>query len=785
MRNLLLLKTGILGINARNLLYIRPFNKKNAIRLADNKLKTKHYLSVRGIPVAKLYGSIQDKQQIEKFHWNTLPKSFVIKPNRGFGGEGILVIDNFDHNDEDRLESISNHILNILEGNFSLSSAPDLAIIEQKIIPHPYFLEYGITSLPDVRIIVHNLIPVMAMLRIPTPESGDTANLHQGGAIAGIDLANGTITHIFHKGKLVDNLPFSKKPLRKFQIPKWDEILKIAATTQVISNLGYLAIDIVIDKNENPLVLELNARGGLGIQLANQAPLKERLDRIMGLKVQTPEKGVRLAKDLFGSTIEKEITQLSGKIVVGVIEPVEILLGKKGTHKVIASIDTSYKESVIDRNLAINLKLISNDGATPEFVQVDFILGGRRIKTKLYVDILDDIEEHMIVGKSDLSGYLLDPEKKHTARDSKKVSLITPTIRSDYPEIDRKLAFIDEKLSILKYLRPINAKEEEERFFQSPDTYNPQFEYSELDYDSENFMSILQELKTDDTPLGQLFDKKRNELIMTILMLENRDTDDFTKYSIDLYGDVTKELLDIARTRLSEMPSSFEEEKIYTALEARRFFEETIKYYGLDWKISISEKISSQASVGKSGKLFIRKDAVFPKSKIYGTIAHEIETHILSAENGKLQPYLLFNRGFANYLKTQEGLAVYNQEEFIETGRKNIKYYMTAANILAVYYAHKFSFVESYQMLKKHNISDTDAFRLILKAKRGIRDTSKPGCFTKGSIYLKGALMIQDFASNGGDLKKLYVGKIALEDLDIIYAIPTLRPPTYLPKFLI
>ena len=137
MSNLLLLKTGILGINARNLLYIRPFNKKNAIRLADNKLKTKHYLSVRGIPVAKLYGSIQNKQQIEKFHWNTLPKSFVIKPNRGFGGEGILVIDNFDHNDEDRLESISNHILNILEGNFSLSSAPDLAIIEQKIIPHP------------------------------------------------------------------------------------------------------------------------------------------------------------------------------------------------------------------------------------------------------------------------------------------------------------------------------------------------------------------------------------------------------------------------------------------------------------------------------------------------------------------------------------------------------------------------------------------------------------------------------------------------------------------------
>jgi len=777
--------TGILGINARNLLYIRPFNKKNAIRLADNKLKTKHYLSVRGIPVAKLYGSIQEKQQIDSFQWNTLPKSFVIKPNRGFGGEGIMVIDNFDHNDSERLEFISNHILNILEGNFSLSSAPDLAIIEQKIIPHPCFLDYGITALPDVRIIVHNLIPIMAMLRLPTPESGITANLHQGGAIAGIDLANGTITHIFYKGKLVDNLPFSKKPLRKFKIPKWDEIMKIAASTQVISNLGYLAVDIVIDKNETPMVLELNARGGLGIQLANQAPLKERLDRIMGLKVQTPEKGVRLAKDLFGSTIEKEITHLSGKIVVGVTEPVEILLGKKGTHKVIASIDTSFKESTIDRNLAVNLKLISDDGSTPEYVQTDFILGGRRIKNKLHIDILNDIEEHMIVGKDDLSGYLLDPDKKHFLGDSKDVNLITPTIRYDYPEIDRKLAFIDEKLAILKYLRPININEEEEKFFAAPDSYNPQFEYSELDFDSENFKTLLKDLNTDNTPLGQLFDKKRSELITTISMLEGRDTEAFTEHSIDLYGDVTKELLGISRKRLAEMPATFKKEKIYSALEARRYFEEAIKYYGLDWKVSISEKISSQASVGKSSKLFIRKDAMFPKSKINGTIAHEIETHILSAENGKMQPYLLFNRGFASYLKTQEGLAVYNQEEFIETGRKNIKYYITAANILAVYYAKKFSFVECFHMLKKYNITDQDAFRLILKAKRGLRDTSKPGCFTKGSIYLNGALMIQNFAAEGGDLKKLYVGKIALEDLDSIYAIPTLRPPTYLPKFLI
>jgi glutathione synthase/RimK-type ligase-like ATP-grasp enzyme len=42
-------------MNARNLLYIKKFNPKKTVRLADNKMKTKEFLSERGIPVAKTY----------------------------------------------------------------------------------------------------------------------------------------------------------------------------------------------------------------------------------------------------------------------------------------------------------------------------------------------------------------------------------------------------------------------------------------------------------------------------------------------------------------------------------------------------------------------------------------------------------------------------------------------------------------------------------------------------------------------------------------------------------
>ena len=48
---------------------------------------------------------------------------------------------------------------------------------------------------------------------------------------------------------------------------------------------------------------------------------------------------------------------------------------------------------------------------------------------------------------------------------------------------------------------------------------------------------------------------------------------------------------------------------------------------------------------------------VAPDQRLRGTIAHEIETHIFTTENGLRQPYRIFSYGFANFLFIQEGLA--------------------------------------------------------------------------------------------------------------------------------
>lgn len=356
----------VLGINARNLLYIRPYNKTKAIKLADDKLKTKQFLSARGIPVPKLYAVIKDIKELEKFNLSGLPHSFVIKPNKGFGGEGIIPIKAKEgksyltvSNRKISPLEIQEHLRDILDGRFSISGVADYAFMEQLIIADERVGQYSFAGLPDIRVVVHNLIPVMAMLRLPTRESEGKANLHMGAAGVGIDIAKGTATHIVHHNKIVEELPEGLGKIRGMKIPHWDQILEIASRVQLVTNLGYMAADICLDKTVGPTLLEINARAGLSVQMANLAPLRRRLERIEGIQVTSPIKGVRIAKDLFGNTVEKEIKSLSGKQVIGPEETIAIIL-KDGTINLKAKIDTTRLASQIDQKFAKEHNLLEN-----------------------------------------------------------------------------------------------------------------------------------------------------------------------------------------------------------------------------------------------------------------------------------------------------------------------------------------------------------------------------------------------------------------------------------------
>ncbi len=781
---------GILGINARNLLYIRPFNKKKAIRFADDKLKTKHFLSAREIPVPRLYASIRNLEELEKFDFSSLPNSFVLKPNLGYGGQGIIPI--IDRKGKDFMKAsgdligepeLREQVSDILEGRFSISGLQDTAFFEQLITCDHRLARYCYKGLPDIRIVVHNLIPVMAMLRLPTRESDGKANLHQGAVGVGIDMATGKATYILYRNKIVEEVP-DMGPIRGFKIPYWEEMLLIASKIQLLTNLGYCAVDIAIDEKNGPMLLEMNARAGLGVQMANLAPLRRRLERIQGVEVNTPEKGVRLAQDLFGNKIEKEVKKISGKEVIGHEEQVKILAPGEA-HYVWASMNPLLEESLMDRALAEELKLLSQEDK--ESVKLKFVIGTTRVQTVVHLDDLGGQAFQFVIGKRDLKDFLIDPSK------GKSKALKLPTffpqdmfaVGSNPLDLDGNLVALDKRIKLLSHLKPLNLKEEGNRFMLDP-TEDPQFEYGELGFNPLELKKDLDHLKTqcDDTALGQLFAGKILELRQKIELLESLGTDYFTAASIKLYGHSTEALLAKAKEKLDRKPAHFiPSAKTYSMEEAIVEFERAFKSYGLDhWRIKVNRHMVAACSAGKQDTLFIREGATFAENRLRMLVAHEIETHILTAENGKYQAYRLFNRGFGNYLETQEGLAIWNQEQVLTHDVE--KNYRSALLVFVVDYAQKHGFAETYDYCLKLGLTSEKAFQTVLKVKRGLHDTRKPGAFTKELTYFSGYLQIQNFVGNGGDLKDLYYGKYNLRDLDLIKKVPGLNPPRILPNFL-
>lgn len=279
---------GVLSINRRNSDYVLRYNRRKLYPLVDDKLKTKRLAIKAAIDVPPLYGVIETEHQIKKFDQLVAPyEDFVIKPAHGAGGDGILVITNRVlgryRQINGRLlttQEISYHLSCLLSGAYSLGGNSDYAIIERRVIVDPIFAQVSHEGVPDIRVITLLGYPAMAMVRLPTRLSGGKANLHQGAIGVGINLGTGqTLGGVFHHDA-IDYHPDTLNPINNIAIPYWEKILEIAAGCYELTGLGYLGVDIVIDQQHGPLMLELNARPGLNIQIANREGVLHRYRQI-------------------------------------------------------------------------------------------------------------------------------------------------------------------------------------------------------------------------------------------------------------------------------------------------------------------------------------------------------------------------------------------------------------------------------------------------------------------------------------------------------------------------
>jgi len=276
---------GVLGMNGRNGDFVLPCNPRRLYPLVDDKLLTKELARKAGLAVPELYAAFRFSGEVRRVR-EMLDKyqNFVIKPANGSRGNGILVIKGR-VGDSLRLGShrlmnwydLRFHMQNTLSGIYSLGGQEDSVIAEYCVEFDPVFQTITHLGVPDIRLIAYKGVPVMGMLRLPTSESEGKANLHQGAIGAGIDLASGKTLTAVWRNSVVTQHPDTLAEVSGVQIPHFARMLEIAADCNAMTGLGYVGVDLVLDRDKGPLMLELNARPGLNIQIANRAGLASRL----------------------------------------------------------------------------------------------------------------------------------------------------------------------------------------------------------------------------------------------------------------------------------------------------------------------------------------------------------------------------------------------------------------------------------------------------------------------------------------------------------------------------
>jgi len=134
------------------------------------------------------------------------------------------------------------------------------------------------------------------------------ANLHQGAIGVGVDLATGLTLRGTWLNDKISHHPDTGNAVDGVQLPCWERFMQLAASCYELCHLGYIGVDMVLDQEQGPMLLELNARPGLNIQIANDCGLTLRTHAIEAhieqLKTQgiteTPEQRVKFSQNLFG-----------------------------------------------------------------------------------------------------------------------------------------------------------------------------------------------------------------------------------------------------------------------------------------------------------------------------------------------------------------------------------------------------------------------------------------------------------------------------------------------------
>ncbi len=332
------------------------------------------------------------------------------------------------------------------------------------------------------------------------------------------------------------------------------------------------------------------------------------------------------------------------------------------------------------------------------------------------------------------------------------------------------LVVLNALLFDMSFLDPVNMDEEKKKFFGS-DSYNPVFEYKKIDFPADSFRTNLEQMllspQNEDIRISQMIQDTAREDMLLIDLLKARGTQNFGVISEQIFPAPSKRMISKAKEVLDNIPKvnspnkdPSKEKKVISSEEMAKRLREAIKELSLPHRIFI-EKISSRVKIDNiRQKVIINSDEMFSERDVTKIVAHELKGHAIRFRNGSLQKWELFKAGTARYIETEEGLAKLSEEEegCLDTNT-------SAALLLAVNIARAGSFREVFDDMRSY-FSEEKAFKIALRVKRGMGDTSLAGAYTKDGTYFSGYLKLKELSEE--DIKILRAGRVAMQYLPVL-----------------
>ncbi|MBP6921684.1 DUF1704 domain-containing protein, partial [Candidatus Gracilibacteria bacterium] len=665
------------------------------------------------------------------------------------------------------------HMIDILDGAFSISGGYDAVLIEEQLLPDEGFRHFCHNGLADIRVIVFNLVPVAAMVRMPTGLSGGKANLAQGGVGFGIDVTTGEIHSFFqHKILHMDMFPEKYRFLRGKKIGYWNDILLYSSQIQIFANLGYLALDWVITPT-GPKLLELNARAGLEVQNVNGIALRSRLRKVENIRITDPVKGVEIARSLFH---EHPLFQIQEDKILYQKQKGSVRIADRQYENIDIQTDFTALESRGNGDFVY-------EQSSPYFVTT---YDGAQVSLPTLIRDVTLPPQTLILAGSDIRDHFVKPVI------SPQYDVVYRYTKSKWPQsiidIDDTLYKMGKKVNLSYFLKPINYYQELDSFISSQGLHNPVFQYDfpekaffeKFTADAQVVRDSIASIEAGYSALSQLFFEKLDELEYKSELLRGFSRENpaaIRTANNALFGDINETIFSLAQQKLVTLADVQKSQKkvrgkLLTPEEVLQGVTAYCHEHNFsDIPVAVRDKNFSRISIsyGKNIRINLSKNARIYAQELPAILAHEIGVHLQRHLSGQSLGLKIFQFGTGFYIQDEEGLAIYESLKHLpdeyEKNAMYIKYYLSFA-AKTMNFCDLARFIQSLYPEKTQEQIFSDTCRI----KRGIKHTQRTGVlgYMKDTIYLPGYLNMKQWIESGGDPYMLFQAKIKITDIPLM-----------------